>query len=50
MTYKRYLPTYLRWPLLAIKATGFRVPFRVASCCSKAFDSKYSSQQQHPDA
>lgn len=35
---------YLRWPLLAIDASGFRVPFRAASCCSKAFDSKYSSQ------
>lgn len=34
---------YLRWPLLAMDASGFGVPFRAASCCSKAFDSKYSS-------
>lgn len=24
-------------------ASGLRVPLRAASCCSKAFDSKYSS-------
>jgi hypothetical protein len=24
-------------------ASGFGVPFRAASCCSRAFDSKYSS-------
>jgi hypothetical protein len=30
--------------LLAIDASGFLVPFRAASCCSKALDSKYSSQ------
>lgn len=34
---------YLRWPLLEISASGFGVPLRAASCCSRAFDSKYSS-------
>lgn len=34
----------LRWPLLAIDASGFLVPLRAASCCSNALDSKYSSQ------
>ncbi|KAJ0491641.1 hypothetical protein HanIR_Chr12g0566041 [Helianthus annuus] len=34
---------YLKWPLLDIDASGFGVPFLAASCCSRAFDSKYSS-------
>ena len=36
--------SYLRWPLLAMEASGLGVPFRAASCCSSALDSKYSSQ------
>lgn len=35
---------YLKWPLLEIEASGLGVPLRAASCCSRAFDSKYSSQ------
>jgi hypothetical protein len=30
--------------LLEIEASGLGVPLRAASCCSRAFDSKYSSQ------
>ncbi len=37
------LGNYLRWPLLAMEASGFGVPFRAASCCSTALESKYSS-------
>lgn len=33
----------LKWPLLEIEASGFGVPLRAASCCSRALDSKYSS-------
>jgi len=44
ITLLRLILPYLKWPLLAIDASGFRVPFRAASCCSKALDSKYSSQ------
>lgn len=34
---------YLRWPLDAMLASGFGAPFLIASCCSTALASKYSS-------
>lgn len=38
-----FVINYLKCPLLEIEASGFGVPLRAASCCSKALDSKYSS-------
>jgi hypothetical protein len=41
--HRLFVVSYLRCPLLAIDESGFGMPLRAASCCSNAFDSKYSS-------